>query len=89
MADLTLKVRGVCKVCHTAFEAKSDIVDEFFQQERERVERLETALNEIWINPMTAELAQAIAGAALVEDDRKAKAALKEQEATDDATRGS
>ncbi len=47
----------------------------------ERVEKLETALNTIWIGPMTIKLAQEIAGNALAVDDCLVKAALKEQEA--------
>ncbi|KKL64719.1 hypothetical protein LCGC14_2162180 [marine sediment metagenome] len=53
------------------------------QQQRERVEKLETALNTIWIDPMTIKLAQEIAGNALAVDDCLVKAALKELEATD------
>lgn len=58
--------------------------EQIAQHERKRSEKLEAALDKIWTNPMTAELAKKIAGDALVEDDRLIKAALKELEATDE-----
>lgn len=64
-------VPGSCPVCSEMDQKYEDGYTDGNKagilQEQERVEKLKTALNKIWIKPIMEELAQEIAGAALAE----------------------